>query len=312
MRDIQCIEWKPLSGNTLAVGTRYGVCVWDIISKASQPAGVDDVLPIQSQDQTAWMRYWQYPNQAPVNALSWCPKGQYLATGSVSSGEVVIWDTASGAPTPLFEVLAAGIVQLCWSPNGDYLMAASAGGSVRVWEAYRWSSDKWVDFPSFAQSVAWYSDDSSTFLAVAVQSTLHLFRFESKETPSCQGVSVGSFDFSNYIGRTQSRKEVSLCGRIHQVVWDPTGSRIAVSFFDSPLIGVLSCRSDIVSKVVFDVQPLGFIQGPPQSGSPTQLEFRQNCSPEQGALLGVLWQSGRISFYPMYFKARLLRDQLNR
>lgn len=310
MRDIQCIEWKPLSGNTLAVGTRYGVCVWDIFSKAAPPTYVGDILPIQSQDQTAWMRYWQFPSQAPVNVLSWCPRGQYLASGSINSGEVVIWDSASGLPTPLFEVLAAGIVQLKWSQNGHYLMAASAGGSVRIWEACRWTSDKWVDFPSSAQSVAWSSaDDRSTLLAVAVQSTLHFFQFQSREAPNCLGVSIGSVDFSSYIGRTQRGTEVSLCGRINQVVWDSTGSRIAVSFFDSPLIGVLSCRHDVVSRLVFDLQPLGFIQGQEECGAPVSIQFRENANVDRGALLGVLWTSGRFSFYPMYFKSQLLRKR---
>jgi len=48
-----------------------------------------------------------------------------------------------------------------------------------------------------------------------------------------------------------------------------------------------------------DLTPLGYLRGPPNAGYPRHIEFRPVF--ERGALLGVCWDSGKISFYPFYF-----------
>jgi translation initiation factor IF-1 len=69
------MQWKPLSGNTLAVGCRYGVCVWSIVSKKVQrpniaiKEGDNDANANSYQEQSAWMTYLKYVGQCRVAAI---------------------------------------------------------------------------------------------------------------------------------------------------------------------------------------------------------------------------------------------------
>jgi WD40 repeat protein len=60
--DIRCLSWKPFCGTVLAVGCKYGVCLWIGATEKGQP----------------WMSYLPHPN-GPVTTLAWSPCGLYVA-----------------------------------------------------------------------------------------------------------------------------------------------------------------------------------------------------------------------------------------
>jgi WD40 repeat protein len=75
-----------------------------------------------------------------VSGVAFAPDGQTVALGSTRSGrgevigEVLLWDTQTGAirqtlPSPSKQVSA-----VAFSPDGRWLVGASGEGSVRFWD----------------------------------------------------------------------------------------------------------------------------------------------------------------------------------
>lgn len=105
-RDVIVIEFQPNSACTVAVACRHGVCLWTVANGS------------------AWCRMLASPGHEPVQALSFSPCGQYLATGSSADGTVLVWDTAADVHTPLVRA-GAGVAMLRWAPSGLYLFVAT-------------------------------------------------------------------------------------------------------------------------------------------------------------------------------------------
>jgi WD40 repeat protein/class 3 adenylate cyclase len=71
-----------------------------------------------------------YPNHPGVVAFS--PDGTALATHRSPNGLPMIWDAATGQK--LFE-LGSNVNSLTYSPDGKYILTASAGGRQQMWQA---------------------------------------------------------------------------------------------------------------------------------------------------------------------------------
>lgn len=339
-KDICCMEWKPFSGTTLAVGCRFGVCLWTIVKKKVQPLnppkGTREMPVVSYRDHSAWLDYLQYDGHAPVNTLAWSPDGELLATGSVNMSQVLIWDVALNQATPLAEYTPfSGITHLKWSPNNRFLFAATTGNTFRVWETTRWTAEKWSNFNGYCQSVAWSADSSYLAIVIAGDSKIYFLHFAK----TFGGHIVAVEDLSRYDVKF-GEDFISVGGKIREIAWDPTGQRLAVSFLpsisthskthkESPLNiqtedPIMSDESVSTKDVeflpdaratssnqliaLFDVKThsflkldaIGFVRGPPSGRSPIGLSFRPNFA--RGALLTVCWLNGKISFYPLYFE----------
>lgn len=101
--EINEIQWKPLSGNMLAVACQTGVIVWD----------------------SEWMvKFLNIENVKNVTSLQWHPFLPLLAVGSPHDS-VIIWDITTSIPTHLHSLSPSSSYLLRWSPNGHYLFHAS-------------------------------------------------------------------------------------------------------------------------------------------------------------------------------------------
>lgn len=102
-KNITCIEWKPLSGSTLAIGCQTGVLIWE----------------------GDWMtRYFSTPSVSNISSIQWSPFESLLAIGSPHES-VIIWDVATEIPIRLNGLPPNSSYLLKWSPNGHYLFQAS-------------------------------------------------------------------------------------------------------------------------------------------------------------------------------------------
>ena len=77
--------------------------------------------------------------------------------------------------------------------------------------------------------------------------------------------------------------------------WDPSGERLAVTFQESNLIALFVTR---IAPNGTSISPLGFVQGEANE-SPTCIEFANHF--KNGALLSIVWSSGRFQHFPMFF-----------
>lgn len=290
-KDINCLEWKPNNGSTLAVGCKDGICLWNILSKRVQVGSGTTTMV----DEHAWMNFLKYPKFGPVNTLSWCPSGRYLAAGSINYNGVIVWDVDIENPTPLAEYCLGGVTKLMYSPNGKYLFASTTGNVFRVWDTETWANEKWKTNSSYCQAAAWSSDGNLLAFSEARDSKIYIVRFTGYDH-KLEGVLVKVLDFSSYTVNLASKRQIQVGGNIENLAWDSTSKRLVVSFEDSELIANLQCNA--VGQSV-DFYPIGFMRGPHKGTSCPILHFIPEFP--KGALLASCWRSGKISLTPLYF-----------
>jgi len=108
------------------------------------------------------------------------------------------------------------------------------------------------------------------------------------------GKYICSFDFSEYKlddGR-------SCCGIIDKVIVHK--ERIVVSFKNRNHLAVLRTNFDCWNNFYQNTLPIGFIQGPASVTSVSSIDFFKKFA--KGSLISVVWNTGDISFYPLYWE----------
>lgn len=84
----------------------------------------------------------QIKEMGQVFALSWCPTGDYLASGS-GDANIGIWNTSTWEQIIVLKTGNTGISKLIWSPSGDILIALNHDGIVNLWDSRDWTR---IDF----------------------------------------------------------------------------------------------------------------------------------------------------------------------
>ena len=91
-------------------------------------------------------------------AIAWSPDSQMLAS-AVLNGEIMLWDTATGALTRTLEGHADAVTDVSFSFDGRFLASRSLDGSVRLWNCQTWetveiiyepASSKWLSSTAFS------------------------------------------------------------------------------------------------------------------------------------------------------------------
>lgn len=108
-----------VDSRAVVAGSEEGkVKVWEVFNKAAKP------VDLVGADQTA-------AHKGKVTALSFDPKGRYLATAA-EDGSVALWLVDGWKP---LKSLSAGakVTVLAWRQDGNMLLAACGDGKVRTW-----------------------------------------------------------------------------------------------------------------------------------------------------------------------------------
>jgi len=192
-RGIRHLAWRPLVPNTLAVACLQGICIWTIIGHSST-------------GRSAWLRFLRDEN-GPILSLTWSPCGKWLASGSCGENIVRLWEPelssaapATGVYDALYMLQASSLLDsvrslvfrdskivatlLTWSPNNQYLVAATSTGSVLIWETWTWRSETWDLGKSQACSSMSWNHDGSILLIAAQSFDEESDRFSSTRAPS--------------------------------------------------------------------------------------------------------------------------------
>jgi len=294
---ISCIEWSPKRRNILAVGSKFGVCVWNITRGQSDYASVSvesqqprstggkpqsefDIRkapPKLSCDSaitevSAWMSLLQSPVGAswgPVHSLCYSPDGCQLAVTSGVDPNVIIWDTATEQPT-LLRALVAGSTLVEWSPSGHFLFVATTTSKVLIWETQTWQSKAISGLDRPCQTACWGQVHSAEVLLLSVQGgeEIHALHLTSP-APFIDVSHQVIQETSSYTVQTPSR-HLSLMGPIKQLAWDASTRRLAV-IFDSVSSEAEQSASLValygvdMTKAPILLEPHGFLQAPPCS-----------------------------------------------
>ncbi|KAJ3047194.1 hypothetical protein HK097_000148 [Rhizophlyctis rosea] len=342
-KNVTCLAWRPNASGVLAVGCQTGVILWRIFYAASNsPAiyprtGMDVTSLVDpAQPGSHWATKLSFPGFGDVTTLSWSPDGLFLAVGSGTSSTILIWDVAAEAATPV-AMGWCGTRELKWSPDGNYLLQADVGHTLRIWETRTWENTA-LNCAAAAHSLNWLRGSKMFVFAQEGQSRMHI-RQMNREPPHLENMDVkvptakmSTYDFVPAGGSDGDM--MTLAGPIKNIAVDPSGSRIVVSFEGdhrgSELVAVLEVERTALPYF----RPLGYIRGPkwhPQTPRPqaprspfkeetllTEEEEIERVMPGapwpkagemvfsptfgKGALLSVCWENGKIGFVPFLFK----------
>ncbi|XP_065665904.1 aladin isoform X2 [Hydra vulgaris] len=294
--EITCLSWRPKSSLSIAVGSKKGILVWflDPSNTVIRP-GSNTTKLLYVDDMTA-----------EVSSVSWCPDGKLLACSCKGFTSIWIWDVVIERSTSIQRV-GNGISYLHWSHCGNKLFAADQSKMFRVWETKTWSCEKWGDLNGTCTNACWSSCGSFLLFTVANEPFIYYLHFYKNSTNKedsvlGSGVALKCADLSSYCWSDECFKP-RLGGLISHMAWDPTDSRLAVSFkgdasTDSPYIAIFHTKISPVLQLI----PCGFVNGEVEE-TPLMFDFVRGY--DKGALLSVYWSSETLSLIPFFYNSTL-------
>lgn len=302
-KNVAHLAWQPLCASVLAVACQSSVLVWHIepTSLAARPS-------------SSSVQVLQHCGHNPVTHLAWDPSGKLLLSASPTHTTVMAWNVPSESFTPLHHFGGGGIILLAWSPDGRRVMSATPTPTFRVWETKQWNCDVWSQLSGRCTSACWSSrgevmlfsmEDDSTLYAIKFSlnsGTLQSAVFSSKSQPvenSSPSTAMEVADLSEISLTLQDEKAVKVGGLVDLMVWNSTSERLAVLFkgSDGRISPYIAIFKTTVLPIV-QILPSGFVKGQPGE-VPHHISFLPTF--DKGALLTVVWSSGRVGYVPLFF-----------
>merc|ERR1719146_135658 len=92
---VRCLGWRPGSGQSLAVGGQFGVCLWNI---STRPVFQNSIAIGKSNEISSLSASLTFlRTDGPVTSLAWSANGRLLATICEGSSVIQVWDPALGS-----------------------------------------------------------------------------------------------------------------------------------------------------------------------------------------------------------------------
>ncbi len=80
------------------------------------------------------LRQWELP-AGPAVAIAFSPDGKRVAAGTQDSGQIGVWDSASGQLSATLTGHAAAVLALQFTPDGTRIISGSSDHTLRIWDA---------------------------------------------------------------------------------------------------------------------------------------------------------------------------------
>ncbi|KAI5721928.1 hypothetical protein M8J76_001067 [Diaphorina citri] len=119
------------------------------------------------------------PDVSFVTDLSISPQSLHMATASILSPSVHIWDLADLRVIHLIKLFSAPNYSVRWSPSGLHLAVATTGVSFKFYNLLDSSCNKWTLPRSYITSLVWSPDSRYVLFSTAEDPYVHFIQFES-------------------------------------------------------------------------------------------------------------------------------------
>jgi len=293
-KKVSDLAWKPLSGSVLAVACETCVLIWHV-----EPTS----LAIRPSSST--VQILRATDHSPVTSLAWDPHSGHLVSSSPCHATAMVWDVPLETGIPLGRNRGGGISHLSYSPDGTKLLTATTSPLFRVWETYHWQWEVWSQLTGRLTASCWSPDGRILLFAMEGESGLYAVRYSEEAWTGNGSVSSASSsillaDVSQVsVSPSTDNRAVKTGGTVSSIVWDKTGERVAVMFQpDEHGNNFLVAVFKATTYPVLELIPGGFIKGRTDE-SAHHIAFQPNFP--DGALLSVVWSSGRVGYIPMLF-----------
>lgn len=306
---VTCLAWKPNFSSIIAVGAANCIIIWDT-----------DVLPVSIKPSSSCSFVLSKRYHSDIVDLQWYPKSDFLLSVASKDNQIMIWDVTLKECMPIKRVGTSGFSIARFSPNGFKLFTADLSTTFRVWNPINYTSEKWTNLISRCNSACWSPDESVLLFSCHGCPLLYSLKFLSNSKQELQVVcdlsTIVICDASSHEEQAggcdvslTSMPQMSVGGSIHNVTWDPTGQRLAVTFERYENDSHINVVALFITKFKpqFEILPCGFINDNDNSW-PTNVSFKPNFEP--GALLTIAWSNARIQHVPFYF-AKIVDDYTN-
>ena len=279
MKGVTMMRWRPHCSSQLAVSCQAGVIVWTV-----------DPSSLVSRPSTSCQVRLVRPGHTSLTGLEWSPCGRLLASCSPADTRLMVWSVETGQADWVSRAGGGGVTLVNWSSDSTNLLTATPGLVFRVWTTDRWQSESWSVGQGGGRvaAAAWAPDSSHLLFASREEPVLYCLR-----TGAEAGAAIPVMDLSKVC---LEDGEVG-GGLVQDIQWDPSGHRVAVVFRDSDLVALLRSKPGTAR-----LSPIGWIRGE-EGESPVCCQFQQD-SPQYGALLSLVWSSGRLQHLPLLFSLR--------
>jgi len=276
MKGVSAMSWRPLSSSHLAVACQGGVAVWTV-----------DPTSLVSRPSSSCLVRLTRSGHAPVTQVEWSPDGKLLASASPADTRIHIWRVETRECETVARVGGGGASLLRWSQDTRRLFCASPGTVFRVWDTDSWSPDRWTVGGGRGRVVAaaWSPDSHQLLFATTEEPVLYCVSFQGQGEAAVPLMDLSKVCLES--GETGG-------GLVQDIQWDPTGHRLAITFKETSVVCLMRSKPGQVR-----LTPIGWVSGR-LFEFPVTTQF-QRKAPEYGALLTVVWSSGRVQHLPLVF-----------
>lgn len=279
-KGIACMAWRPWNQSELAVGTQTGTLIWTI----------ENILQNASiKSQVVQLKHESY---FPVTSVEWNTAGTLLATASVSTTDVLLWDIDQNRYTPIQRV-GPPSAHIWWAPDSGALCISTIGKEFRVWLSTNWVSDKWTTRQGHLQSMVW--SPCKEYMLFCTANDTHLYSLRLKpsyifcgQTGQMDAVPIADLSKVD-IGNGQGPMEVG--GEVQSLVINKKGNVLAVSFKDTSMVSLFTVTKN---NSVLNLTPIGLVNGLGDE-FPSVIDFGD---PTEHNVLTIGWSSGRVQYFP--------------
>lgn len=103
-----------------------------------------------------------------------------LVSASPNDSDLIIWDVDFSRNVPLKRVgHPCSLVK--WSPDESKLFSATVGGVFRVWDAEKWTPERWTVKCGTIQSVAWSPCSKHLLFVTTEDQLIYALKFANEE-----------------------------------------------------------------------------------------------------------------------------------
>ncbi|KAH8238343.1 hypothetical protein KR032_004491 [Drosophila birchii] len=283
--EITCMAWRPLTAAQIVIGCRQGLCFWKVESA------------MHLGRMNAPSQIFRHPANLPITSLQWNKDGTLLATTSIGDRSVIVWQT-DNARMQALKRLGPPFSLLKWSPDNDWLFAATVDRVFRVWNCHnRGTTERWVcGKGGYVQTACWSPCGRFLLFVSSAEPILYRLQYVQQSlvnSSSDEKEVLPIADLNACITGLDANSPL-IGGHAQQMAWDPHGNYLVITFKSTNSIAVFRT---FIQKFDLNISAAYSLSGETAAERPSFISFQPLYKENDSSVLTIAWSSGRIQYH---------------